>query len=1057
MSVVATSTASMATAYSNQRKIDRTSNGVLWVLYWYGGAGTGLNLNYSTDDGTTWNNGGAVLNGSGSSTQSYIPNASLFIDQDDFAHVIFKDNSNGYIYYRRGTPNVERTAWTWSAPTTINAGTAADYPDVVAHLEGTGWAVHVVMSVTYSGNNETYYSRLDIDATGAVTLGLSATNITTVSGPGGIHSYPSIDFHHTGDGKTVKDGTPHLYVGWSAGTTGIYYGIRFRKAMYSGGSWTWGTERDVDTTRYLRDDTTHSLNCLFDGTRVVIGGTLSDGGTVHDLMLYERDAADTAAISRTLVSGMTTNTYFYLASMSYDAEGNLHFIGRNYDGANYSLDRIHWTRADATTTRVDVTPLLGYLPHPSVKRGHSNRFIEFIYTDGTASPYSVTYDNIVLNALPEITINTVTSADPRKDIEILWTYSDAENDPQEEFNIQYKDSEAADETINNITTGRTGSNQTFIVPKTSVYTITAKGARGGIAYMSGTSTVNPGGNGASLTGEFELDEGDELDIMVGQAGGDMPSAQRGGAGGGMTVVYNVTKDELLLCAGGGGGAGQYQFVFTNKNASLSTTGNSGGSSSTASGGAAGGVGPSGGSSISYGPGGGGFSTNGANASNTTGGASYENGGAGGTGYSVPSQGQNGGYGGGGGSYAGGGGGGGYGGGGGGAWSASGAGGGGGSYNAGTNQVNVVDNYDQGQVIIEAPWESVTIQSSDNFYTIPAGTLEDETTYDIKVRASDGYNYSEYDTAQIQTSSWIYGPIIENQELSYEETVLATGPVGYWRLNEETGSTAVDSSGNENDGIYYDNPKFGILGPLATGENAIDFSNPGSRFHVTGGVGDYTVNGGYSIEFWIKHSGTEGNHVGLYPYAAEDVNGWPGWLLHGSQDNSTIVFQPRLAGGAYGGGLTIVLTPEKWTHIVISQTSDGSTIGYRDGQDVTGIVNLPWPGGLAGFPRFGSSSTGNSLDVAMDEIVIYDKALSPEEITTHKEAAAKTHLEGEGIIQPQAITGRYEVQVKTADAQDFGDWSETSIVYVSDKGVYIDGEWKAIIPNFRHWQGWKEIS
>ena len=38
---------------------------------------------------------------------------SFFIDLDDYAHLVYKDRFDGYIYYRRGTPNAGRTAWTW--------------------------------------------------------------------------------------------------------------------------------------------------------------------------------------------------------------------------------------------------------------------------------------------------------------------------------------------------------------------------------------------------------------------------------------------------------------------------------------------------------------------------------------------------------------------------------------------------------------------------------------------------------------------------------------------------------------------------------------------------------------------------------------------------------------------------------------------------------------------------------------------------------------------------------------------------------------------------------
>ena len=229
-------------------------------------------------------------------------------------------------------------------------------------------------------------------------------------------------------------------------------------------------------------------------------------------------------------------------------------------------------------------------------------------------------------------------------------------------------------------TGRIGTTQDFAVPSSGVYGITAVGAAGGEAFLLSTTTVNPGGAGTSMYGEFALSGGHTIRFMVGQAGTDAASmGDRGGGGGGATFVYNVTTSTLLLIAGGGGGAGQY--TTTTKNANLTANGSAG----TLGNFGAGGVAPNGGGAGSYSGGGGGFVGNGADSSYGKGGLSYANGGTGGLFFN---DGGNGGYGGGGGSYAGGGGGGGYGGGGAGDWPYSGDGGGGGSYNGGLNQTNV---------------------------------------------------------------------------------------------------------------------------------------------------------------------------------------------------------------------------------------------------------------------------------------------------------------------------------------------------------------------------------
>ena len=233
------------------------------------------------------------------------------------------------------------------------------------------------------------------------------------------------------------------------------------------------------------------------------------------------------------------------------------------------------------------------------------------------------------------------------------------------------------------TFGYYGATQDFVVAATGSYSIAAVGARGGNNYLAGTTTVNPGGLGTSMYGEFSLTAGDTIRFMVGQAGPNYFDTNRAAGGGGGTFVYNVTTSTLLMVAGAGGGVGG-SVTVGNSHANLTANGSTGEPNQPG----LGGVAPLGGVGGYAGGGGGGFSGNGGNStsysSTVQGGLSYTNGGTGGSGDST--SGVPGGYGGGGGTFVGGGGGGGYGGGGGGGYGPS-NGGGGGSYNAGTSQTN----------------------------------------------------------------------------------------------------------------------------------------------------------------------------------------------------------------------------------------------------------------------------------------------------------------------------------------------------------------------------------
>jgi len=95
-----------------------------------------------------------------------------------------------------------------------------------------------------------------------------------------------------------------------------------------------------------------------------------------------------------------------------------------------------------------------------------------------------------------------------------------------------------------------GGIQTWTAPVTATYRIEAFGAQGG-------STKNyPGGKGAKTQGDFSLNKGQTLLILVGQmgVGAGWDSTAAGGGGGGTYVVLDGSP---LLIAGGGGGATEY--------------------------------------------------------------------------------------------------------------------------------------------------------------------------------------------------------------------------------------------------------------------------------------------------------------------------------------------------------------------------------------------------------------------------------------------------------------------------------------------------------------------
>lgn len=246
--------------------------------------------------------------------------------------------------------------------------------------------------------------------------------------------------------------------------------------------------------------------------------------------------------------------------------------------------------------------------------------------------------------------------------------------------------------------------QSWTVPQTMGYRITALGAQGGVSW----------GLGASMAGDFTLTAGTVLRIVVGQQGGSNNSSHGSGGGGSFVAITGATVP--LVVAGGGGGRGANSTaVQAFSNGTVVTAGGSpgGGFAPGGTNGGGGGAGsattggtqttPGGNSAGSdWASGGGGFYTDGGacNAGNTPGGRNFLTSNSVGGNTSTSGGLAPGGFGGGGGCGDRGAGAGGYSGGGAGTNNSDG-GGGGGSFNAGINQTNSSGvNTGHGRVIIQ---------------------------------------------------------------------------------------------------------------------------------------------------------------------------------------------------------------------------------------------------------------------------------------------------------------------------------------------------------------------
>ncbi|MEC7987724.1 MAG: glycine-rich protein, partial [Myxococcota bacterium] len=135
--------------------------------------------------------------------------------------------------------------------------------------------------------------------------------------------------------------------------------------------------------------------------------------------------------------------------------------------------------------------------------------------------------------------------------------------------------------------------QKWVAPRSGIYSIEVMGAAGG------NSNSGIGGAGSYMSGEFRIDVGTELYVIVGQEG-DNAGSTGGAGGGGGTFVLEADGTPLII-AGGGGGAASYQsYIVDGLDAPLTESGANGNSDDHLMGGIGGSNGLGGGGSIGSG-------------------------------------------------------------------------------------------------------------------------------------------------------------------------------------------------------------------------------------------------------------------------------------------------------------------------------------------------------------------------------------------------------------------------------------------------------------------------
>jgi hypothetical protein len=220
--------------------------------------------------------------------------------------------------------------------------------------------------------------------------------------------------------------------------------------------------------------------------------------------------------------------------------------------------------------------------------------------------------------------------------------------------------------------------------------------------------------------------------------------------------------------------------------------------------------------------------------------------------------------------------------------------------------------------------------------------------------------------------------------TYKNTVLADNPQGYYRLDEASGPTAQDSSGNGYNGTY--------------AGSGVTYSEPG----VTTGDGDTAVlldgtagemtcptglnPGGWAAltaEAWVKLTSISASAMGIWTNA-QPTTSHKGISFHIGPGGTTLIMS--IGNGTSAANLSVAYSfaTGQWYHLVA--TWNGSTVTvYINGASVGSVS---FAGGTIGSTStavgLGYSPVTNSsyLPGEIDEAALYNSALSAARVEAH---------------------------------------------------------------------------
>ncbi len=260
---------------------------------------------------------------------------------------------------------------------------------------------------------------------------------------------------------------------------------------------------------------------------------------------------------------------------------------------------------------------------------------------------------------------------------------------------------------------------------------------------------------------------------------------------------------------------------------------------------------------------------------------------------------------------------------------------------------------------------------------------------------------------------------------YEKAVLGAGPIGYWRMNETAVGTAADSQGGRH-GTFNATVTTGVAGPrppaaagLESGNNAMSLNGITSDIVVPAlNLGKNTM----TIVAWIKPAATQADWAGVvFTRGGGTVAGMS------LRTDNELRYTWNDAAVTYNFPSGLWAAPDQWNFVAMIVSPTEATLALDTGTGLQLATNPEMAHANQAFgvvTHFGIDPLGNRVfNGALDEIAIYDRALSQAELQAIRDAGFAGTYTPEPVsiaVQPKSaeilVGGSYTLSVQATGSK-----------------------------------------